>query len=75
MIASLFAIAPFTVWKRAHRRRRTHWRARHTGVEPCRLVFIDETWVKIDMAPLRGWGPGGACLIGKAPQGQGSLRP
>lgn len=21
------------------------------------LVFIDETWIKTNMAPLRGWGP------------------
>jgi len=22
---------------------------------PERLVFIDETWIKTDMAPIRGW--------------------
>ena len=27
-----------------------------------RLVFIDETWVKTNMAPLRGWGPRGRRL-------------
>jgi hypothetical protein len=31
------------------------------------LVFIDETWVKTSMAPLRGWGARGERLIDKAP--------
>jgi transposase len=31
------------------------------------LVFIDETWTKTNMTPLRGWGPRGKRLIGKAP--------
>ena len=26
-------------------------------LDPRRLVFIDETWIKTNMAPLRGWGP------------------
>jgi transposase len=34
-----------------------------------RLVFIDETWVKTNMAPLRGWGPRGKRLKGLAPFG------
>jgi transposase len=32
------------------------------------LVFIDETWTKTNMAPLRGWGPRGKRLPGKVPQ-------
>jgi transposase len=32
-------------------------------------VFIDETWVKTNMTPLRGWGPKGARLPGRAPHG------
>ena len=32
-------------------------------------MFIDETWVKTNMAPIRGWGPRGKRLIGKAPHG------
>ena len=36
-------------------RKRTRWKARQGRVEPGRLVFIDETWVKTNMAPLRGW--------------------
>jgi transposase len=33
------------------------------------LVFIDETWVKTNMAPLRGWGDRGRRLIAHAPAG------
>lgn len=33
-------------------------------------MFIDETWTKTNMAPLRGWGPRGQRLIGKAPRGR-----
>ena len=35
-----------------------------------RLVFIDETWIKTNMAPLRGWGPRGERLKGFAPDGR-----
>jgi transposase len=38
-------------------------------VDPSRLVFIDETWTKTNMAPLRGWAPRGARLPGIAPFG------
>jgi transposase len=33
------------------------------------LVFIDETWTKTNMAPLRGWAPRGARLPTKVPYG------
>jgi putative transposase len=36
-------------------------------IDPARLVFIDETWTKTNMAPLRGWAPRGQRLPGKAP--------
>ena len=39
------------------------------GLDPRRLVFIDETWIKTNMAPLRGWGPKGERLRGFAPHG------
>jgi transposase len=39
-------------------------------VEPLRLVFIDETWTKTNMAPLRGWGPRGPRLRAKVPHGR-----
>ena len=32
-----------------------------------RLVFIDETWTKTNMAPLRGWAPRGVRLKAKVP--------
>ena len=32
-------------------------------------MFIDETWVKTNMAPLRGWGPKGRRLKAYAPHG------
>lgn len=32
-------------------------------------MFIDETWIKTNMAPLRGWGPKGQRLRGFAPHG------
>ena len=32
-------------------------------------MFIDETWVKTNMAPLRGWGPRGQRLKAHAPYG------
>ena len=33
-------------------------------------MFIDETWTKTNMAPLRGWGPCGARVKAKAPFGR-----
>lgn len=51
-------------------RRRMRWKARQASVDPQRLVFIDETWAKTNMAPLRGWGRRGERLIGKAPHGR-----
>lgn len=50
-------------------RRRRRWQAHQASIDPKRLVFIDETWAKTNMAPLRGWGPRGQRLIGKAPRG------
>jgi putative transposase len=48
-------------------RRRAQWIARQGSIEPARLVFLDETWTKTNMAPLRGWGPRGARLRAKVP--------
>ena len=39
-------------------------------IDPARLVFIDETWTRTNMAPLRGWAPCGQRLPGKAPHGR-----
>lgn len=33
-------------------------------------MFIDETWIKTNMAPIRGWGPKGERLAGFAPDGR-----
>jgi putative transposase len=33
------------------------------------LVFLDETWTKTNMAPLRGWAPRGQRLKAKVPHG------
>jgi hypothetical protein len=51
-------------------RRRRRWRSWQTGLDPQRLVFIDETWTKTNMTPLRGWAPQGARLRGFAPHGR-----
>ena len=40
------------------------------NVAPERLVFIDETWTRTNMAPLRGWAPKGQRLIAKVPHGK-----
>jgi transposase len=50
-------------------RRRRRWKAHQKRIDPERLVFIDETWTKTNMAPLRGWAPRGQRLPGKAPHG------
>jgi transposase len=50
-------------------RRRERWRRYQDRIDPARLVFIDETWVKTNMAPLRGWGTRGARLLASAPYG------
>src|SRR5207245_4522102 len=39
-------------------------------IDPARLVFIDETWTKTNMAPLRGWAPRGQRLNAKVPHGR-----
>ena len=39
-------------------------------IKASRLVFIDETWTKTNMAPLRGWGPRGERVKAKAPFGR-----
>jgi transposase len=45
------------------------WAERQHRIDPARLVFIDETWIKTNMAPLRGWAPLGDRLIAKVPHG------
>ena len=50
-------------------RRRAQWAKYQTKIDLKRLVFIDETWTKTNMAPLRGWGPCGKRIIAKVPYG------
>lgn len=50
-------------------RRRQRWRSLQDRLDANRLVFIDETWIKTNMAPLRGWGAKGERLRGFAPHG------
>jgi transposase len=50
-------------------RRRRRWKAWQDRFDPRRLVFIDETWIKTNMIPLRGWGPRGKRVRGFAPHG------
>ena len=50
-------------------RKRQRWKAHQHRVDPRRLVFLDETWVKTNMAPLRGWGPKGKRLAAAVPYG------
>ena len=50
-------------------RRRTRWKKYQGRIGPARLVFIDETWAKTNMAPLRGWCRRGERLRAKVPHG------
>ena len=50
-------------------RKRKRWKAHQGRIDPQRLVFIDETWAKTNMTPLRGWTARGKRLIGRAPFG------
>ena len=51
-------------------RRRVQWTKYQGRVEAERLVFLDETWTRTDMAPLRGWAPRGRRLTAKVPHGR-----
>ncbi|WP_292643804.1 IS630 family transposase [Mesorhizobium sp.] len=50
-------------------RRRTQWVLYQDRIDPARLVFIDETWTKTNMAPLMGWAPVGQRIKAKVPHG------
>ena len=50
-------------------RRRAQWVLYQHRIDPARLVFIDETWTKTNMAPLRGWAPIGQRIKAKVPHG------
>ena len=48
---------------------RAAWRVRQLGLDPARLVFIDETWAKTNMARTRGRSARGERLVAKVPHG------
>jgi transposase len=48
---------------------RACWRVRQAGLDPNRLVFIDETWVKTNMIRPRGRALQGTRLVAKTPHG------
>lgn len=50
-------------------RKRQRWKTLQNHLDPERLVFIDETWIKTNMSPIRGWGPKGKRLRAFAPHG------
>lgn len=50
-------------------RRRRQWVKYQDRVDARALVFLDETWTKTNMAPLRGWAPSGARLKASVPHG------
>jgi len=45
------------------------WRRALPELDASKLVFIDETWFRTDMTPLRGWAMRGRRLMAKAPGG------
>jgi len=49
--------------------RRAAWVLGRAGVDPRRLIFIDETWAKTNMTRLRGRAPLGERLIARVPHG------
>ncbi len=51
-------------------RRRAQWKKYRGRIAFQRLVFIDETWTRTNMASLRGWAPKGQRLIAKVPHGK-----
>jgi transposase len=50
-------------------RRRYWWKKYQPRLDIERLVFIDETWAKTNMAPIRGWCRKGQRLVARVPHG------
>lgn len=48
---------------------RAAWRTAQAGLDPDRLVFVDETWASTNMARRYGWGPTSERVIGRTPHG------
>jgi transposase len=51
-------------------RRREQWKKYQHLLDASRLVFIDETWAKTNMTPIRGWCRRGQKLVARAPFGK-----
>ena len=49
---------------------RAQWTKYRDRIDPTRLVFIDETRTKTNMAPVRGWAPRGQRIKAKVPHGR-----
>ena len=49
--------------------RRAAWTVARLGMDPKRLIFIDETWAKTNMTRLRGRARRGQRLVEKVPHG------
>ncbi|MFO0855844.1 MAG: IS630 family transposase [Phycisphaerales bacterium] len=49
--------------------RRAEWVLWRAGIDPSKLIFIDETWAKTNMTRLRGRAPIGNRLVAYAPHG------
>lgn len=45
------------------------WHERFSGIDPGRLVFLDESGAATNLVRLRGRAPAGQRLVGKAPHG------
>jgi len=45
------------------------WAEPQAKLDVRRLIFLDETWMKTNMARLVGWAPRGERLIGRVPHG------
>ena len=52
------------------KRRRGRWKRLRDKADPCKPVFIDETWMKTNMSLSRGWSPKGHKVRGPAPFGR-----
>lgn len=50
-------------------RRRAWWKRHQLKIDPARLVFIDETWAKTNMARTHGWWRRGFPLRAQVPHG------
>lgn len=48
---------------------RSRWKTHQHRLDPRRLVFVDETWVKTNMTRTRGWCQRGQPLFARIPHG------